>query len=144
MFATDKQPGRYNDRAPVFVFLGAPTYTAMSKIGASEDAIASLRANGNDDMGRAARSSNSTNPAGFSTLSGQQPDENLDQTLNRGTKESWVYRQGRIPKGIAFQEVSFQFLTKQGYGTAVLQKDSEPMQTLGLSAEIARRDKKLN
>src|SRR3954447_26422703 len=31
MFAADKQPGRYNDRAPVFVFLGAPTFTAMSK-----------------------------------------------------------------------------------------------------------------
>jgi hypothetical protein len=116
----------------------------MSKIGASEDAIASLRANGNDDMGRASRSSNSTNPAGFSTLSGQQPDGNLDQTLNRGTKESWIYRQGRIPKGIAFQEVRFQFLSKEGYGSGVLQKDSDAMQTLGLAAEIARRDKKLN
>jgi GWxTD domain-containing protein len=144
MFKTDKQAGRYNDRAPVFVFLGAPTYSAMSKIGASEDAIASLRANGNDDMGRAARSSNSTNPAGISTLSGQQPDDNLDQTLNRGTKESWVYRQGRIPQGIAYQEVRFQFLSKEGYGSAVLQKDSEPMQTLGLAADFARRDKKLN
>ncbi len=144
MFAAGKQPGRYSDRAPVFTFLGAPTYTAMSKIGASEDAIASLRANGNDDMGRAARSSNSTNPAGLSTLSGQQPDENLDQTLNRGTKESWIYRQGRIPKGIAFQEVRFQFLSKEGYGSGVLQKDSDAMQTLGLAAETARRDKKLN
>jgi len=144
MFAAGKQPGRYNDRALIFTFLGAPTYTAMSKIGASEDAIGSLRANGNDDMGRAARSSNSTNPAGLSTLSGQQPDANLDQTLTRGTKESWIYRQGRIPQGIAFQEVRFQFLSKEGYGSGVLQKDSDAMQTLGLAAEIARRDKKLN
>jgi len=144
MFATDKQPGRYNDRAAVFVFLGAPTYTGMSKIGASEDALSTLRANGNDDMGRAARSSNSTNPSGLSTLSGQRPDDNLDQTLNRGTKESWVYRQGRIPQGIGYQEVRFQFLTKEGYGSAVLQKDSEAMQTLGLAADLARRDKKLN
>jgi GWxTD domain-containing protein len=144
MFATDKQAGRYNDRAPVFTFLGPPTYTTMSKIGSSEDAIANLRANGNDDMGRGARSSISTNPDGFKTLTGQQPEEDLDHTLNRGTKESWIYRQDRIPKGIAFQEVRFQFLSKEGYGSAVLQKDSEPMQTLGLAAEIARRDKKLN
>jgi GWxTD domain-containing protein len=144
MFAAGKQAGRYNDRAPVFTFLGAPTYTAMSRIGASEDAIGSLRANGNDDMGRAARSSNSTNPAGLSTLSGQQPDANLDQTLNRGTKESWIYRQGRLPSGIAFQEVRFQFMSKEGYGSGVLQKDPDAMQTLGLAADIARRDKKLN
>src|SRR5258708_4960209 len=144
MFAAGQQPGRFSDRAPVFTFLGAPTYTALSRIGASEDPIASLRANGNDDMGRAARSSNSTNPAGLSTLSGQQPDENLDRTLSRGTKESWIYRQGRIPKGIAFQEVRFQFLSKEGYGSGVLQRDSDAMQTLGLAAEIARRDKKLN
>jgi GWxTD domain-containing protein len=127
MFAAGKQPGRYNDRAAVFTFLGAPTYTAMAKIGASEDAIGSLRANGNDDMGRAARSSNSANPAGLSTLSGQQPDGNLDQALNRGTKESWIYRQGRIPNGIAFQEVRFQFLSKEGYGSGVLQKDPDAM-----------------
>jgi GWxTD domain-containing protein len=144
MFATDKQQGRYNDRAAVFVFLGTPTYTAMSKIGASEDAISTLRANGNDDMGRAARSSNSSNPSGLSTISGQRPDDSLDQTLNRGTKESWVYRQGRIPQGVGYQEVRFQFLSKEGYGSAVLQKDSEPMQTLGLAADMARRDKKLN
>ena len=88
--------------------------------------------------------SNSTNPAGLSTLSGQRPDDNLDQTLNRGTKESWIYRQGRIPQGVGYQEVRFQFLTKEGYGSAVLQKDSEPMQTLGIAADIARRDRKLN
>jgi GWxTD domain-containing protein len=144
MFATDKQAGRYSDRAPIFVFLGPPTYAAMSNIGTSEDAMASMRAKGNDDIGRAVRSSNSTSTAGMASMTGNQPEDNLDQAYNRGTRESWIYRQERIPKGIAFQEVHFQFLTKQGYGSAILQKDAQPMQTLGFAVEIAQREKKLN
>ena len=36
------------------------------------------------------------------------------------------------------------FLTKTGYGTGILQKDPQPVQTLGFAADAARRDKKLN
>lgn len=41
-------------------------------------------------------------------------------------------------------EVRVSFVTKQGYGTGVLQKDPQPMQALGFAAEAARRDKQLN
>ncbi len=143
-FATEKQPGRYGDRALIFTFLGAPTYAAMGNIGTGEDATAALRARGNGDMGRAAKSSNSSSATGMAAISGQQPEDNLEQPYNRGTRESWIYRGERLPKGIAFHEVPFNFVTKKGYGTGVLQKDSEPMQTLGMAVEIARRDKKLN
>jgi GWxTD domain-containing protein len=143
-FASDKQPGRYSDRASIFTFLGPPTYAAMSNIGTSEDATASLRANGNADMSRAAKSSNSSSATGIAAISGQQREDNLEQPYNRGTRESWIFRQDRLPKGVAFHEVPFNFLTKPGYGSGVLQKDSEPMQTLGMAVEIARRDKKLN
>jgi GWxTD domain-containing protein len=143
-FATEKQAGRFSDRAPIFVFLGPPTYAATSNLSTSDDAMASLRKNGNSDISNGIRSSNSTSTAGFAAMTGQQPEDNLDQAYNRGTRESWVYRQDRIPKGIAFQEVHFQFQTKQGYGTGVLQKDAEPMQTLGLAVDVARRDKQLN
>ena len=106
--------------------------------------MASMRVKGNDDIGRAIRSSNSTSATGMASMTGNQPEDNLDQAYNRGTRESWIYRQERIPKGIAFQEVHFQFLTKQGYGSAILQKDAQPMQTLGFAVEIAQREKKLN
>ena len=71
-------------------------------------------------------------------------NDNLEQDYNRGNRESWIYKRDRLPKGIAFQEVRVDFVTKQGYGAGVLQKDPQPMQTLGLAAEAARRDKKLN
>jgi len=143
-FATDKQAGRYSDRAPVFVFLGPPTYAAMGNLNTSDDAMASMRVNGNDDINKAMHSSNSTSTSGMASISGQQPEDNLDQAYTRGTREAWIYRQDRIPKGIAFQEVHFQFQSKKGYGTGVLQKDPQPMQTLGFAVDIARRDKKLN
>ncbi len=143
VFATEKQAGRYSDRAPVFAFLGPPTYVATANLSTSDDALASIRANGNDDINKAVHSSNSTSNAAFASMSGQRPEDNLDQAYTRGTRESWVYRQDRIPKGIRYQEVRFNFLTKSGYGSGVLQKDSEPMTTLGQAAEIARAEKRL-
>ncbi|MEA2337047.1 MAG: hypothetical protein QOE82_1054, partial [Thermoanaerobaculia bacterium] len=59
-------------------------------------------------------------------------------------REAWYYRSERLPHDVPYREVRFDFITKEGYGTAVLQKESEPMQTLGIAAEAARREKKLN
>jgi hypothetical protein len=72
------------------------------------------------------------------------PTSDIEQDYNRGVRESWVYRKERLPKGIAFQEVKVMFLTKSGYGTGVLQKDPQPVQTIGYAADAARRDKRLN
>jgi GWxTD domain-containing protein len=144
MFATEKLAGRYTDRAAIFTFLGPPTYASMGNIGTSDDAMSALRANGNADLDQGTRSSNSTNATGIAAVSGARREDNLDQAYNRGTRESWIYRRDRIPKSIAFQEVRFDFLTKPGYGSGVLQKDPQQMQTLGQAAEIARAAKQLN
>jgi len=40
--------------------------------------------------------------------------------------------------------VEFDFLTKEGYGTGVLQKDLQPLTTLGKAVELSRQNKKLN
>lgn len=143
-FPTDKLAGRYSDRGAIFVFLGPPTYAAKSNVSTSGDAMATLRTQGNDDMGRAARGSNSSSTASLAAISDQQRDDRLDQNYNRGTSEAWIYRKDRVPKGNPFQEVRFGFLTREGYGSGVLQKETEPMKTLGLAVDIALREKKLN
>lgn len=143
-FRTDKLAGRYSDRGAVFVFLGPPTYAARSNVSTAGDAMATLRARGNDDMGRSARTSGSTSTAGIAAISDHAPDDHLDQDYNRGTSESWVYRKDRLPKGDPFQEVRFSFLTKEGYGSGVLQKETEPMKTLSLAVDIALHEKRLN
>jgi GWxTD domain-containing protein len=143
-FPSDKLPGRDSDRAAIFVFLGPPTYAAKSNITTSGDAMAALRARGNDDMSRAAHSSASTSTASMSAMSNQPPEDRHDQDYNRGTSETWVYRGDRVPKGNPFQEVRFAFLTREGYGSGVLQKDTEPMKTLSLAVDNALHEKKLN
>jgi GWxTD domain-containing protein len=143
-WSTDKMPGRLSDRAAIFTFLGAPTYAAMANVGSGDDTMSALRSSGNGDM------SNYAGKTAFHPAAGTAPglqhtgNDNLEQDYNRGNRESWIYRKDRLPKGIAFQEVKVSFLTKEGYGTGVLQKDPQPMQTLGFAADAARRDKRLN
>ena len=118
-FGTPKLPGRFTDRAAVFAFLGAPTYASQSDISSGSDPMDQLRVGG---------------------AGGRE----LERQGSHGARESWYYRAGRIPAGVPFKEVRFDFITKEGYGTSVMQKESEPMQTLGIAAEAARREKKLN
>lgn len=121
-FATPKQAGRYTERAAVFTFLGAPTYVGVKEVASGDETMDQLRSGGRYVIG----------------------GRELERQGSHGQRESWYYRPGRIPAGVPFPEVRFDFVTKEGYGTSVMQKDSEPMQALGIAADAARRDKRLN
>ena len=54
--------------------------------------------------------------------------------------EIWHYVHESLPSGIPYQEVLFQFITKQGYGKNVLQRDPTALTTLEKSRQIARRN----
>ncbi|MEO6259298.1 MAG: GWxTD domain-containing protein [Thermoanaerobaculia bacterium] len=123
-FATEKVPGAQSDRATVFAFLGAPSFMAMKAVeNAGDDAMDALR--------RGGRASSSA-------------AHSLDATLSSTSRMSWVYRKDRIPESIPFPELRFDFVTRPGYGTAVLQKDDQPMQALGRAAALTREKKQLN
>lgn len=144
-WSTDKAPGRLGDRAAVFVFLGAPTYAAMGNLRTGDDAMSAMRAGGNGDMNQSLVGGKAVAPRGGPAQAPRPSStDNLEQDYNRGVRESWVYRGTRIPKGIAFQEVRYDFVTKEGYGSGVLQKDPQPMQMLGQAASIAKANKQLN
>ena len=51
-----------------------------------------------------------------------------DSSTNR--VETWHYRRELLPKAVPFQQVDFQFVTKQGYGEDVLQRDANVANTL--------------
>ncbi|MEA2414342.1 MAG: hypothetical protein QOI58_999 [Thermoanaerobaculia bacterium] len=121
-FSNPKLTGRLTERAAVFTFLGPPTYVGVKDLSNQDDAVNQLRENGRFVVGGAS----------------------LQQQGAIGQRESWYYRPGRIPAGVPFPEVRFDFITKEGYGTAVMQKDPQPMQTLGIAAESVRRTLKLN
>jgi len=71
-------------------------------------------------------------------------EDNLETDSMKGRREAWYYRKERLPQGVPYKDVRFDFLTKEGYGTNVLQKESEPMQTFGIAIENARKNKRLN
>jgi len=134
-FGTDKVQGRYTDRAAVFAFLGAPTFASMANV--SSDTMSDLRSNDSNSEIRG-------NMRNTALPTGGGVKNSLDQAYQTGTRESWTYRQDRLPKDVVYQEVRFDFLSKQGYGSGVLQKDPQPMQLLGQAADLARANHRLN
>ena len=65
-------------------------------------------------------------------------------TASPARGEAWYYRKGRVPTGVPFPDVRFDFITKEGYGKSVLQKEPNVLQALGQAADNARRYKSLN
>ena len=120
--ATPKLAGHLTDRGAIFAILGAPTYVGVKDLAAGDETMDQLRSGGMRSSG----------------------GRELERQGHHGQRESWYYRPGRIPAGVPFPEVRIDFITKEGYGTSVLQKDPAPMQTLGIAADAVRRDKKLN
>jgi GWxTD domain-containing protein len=149
-FSRPKTPGRFTDSATIFTFLGPPTYASQSQIGSSDDVMGQLRSNGNSP-GLGGTSHNSASSARGATsniansvASAPTPEDNLEADTMKARREAWYYRPGRIPQGVPYKEVRFDFVSKAGYGTGVLQKDPQPMQTLGIVVDAARRDRRLN
>ena len=128
-FTDGETRGLDTDRAAVFAILGPPTYAGVTIMAASDDVMTSLRAAGNSSQVGSG---------------GSHSGRTLETDVNRGKRESWYYRQGRLPAGIPYKEVRIEFVSKQGYGKGVLQKDPEPLKTIGAAAENARAKKKLN
>jgi GWxTD domain-containing protein len=145
-FSTQKLPGRLTDSATIFTFLGPPTYASQSQIGSSDDVMGQLRANGNS-QGLGSFSAPGVRGAPNSiagSVASPTKEDNLESDTMKARREAWYYRPGRLPQGVPYKEVRFDFVSKAGYGVGVLQKDPQPMQTLGLVVEAARRDRRLN
>jgi GWxTD domain-containing protein len=148
-FSTPKVPGRLTDSATIFTFLGPPTYASQSQIGSNEDVMGQLRANGNSQglggfTAPGVRGTPGTIGSIAQSVASPTKEDNLETDSTKARREAWYYRPGRIPHGVPYKEVRFDFISKAGYGTGVLQKDAQPMQTFGIVVESARRDRRLN
>jgi GWxTD domain-containing protein len=145
-FTTPKAPGRLTDSATIFTFLGPPTYASQSQLASSDDVMGQLRSNGNSQgLGGFSAPGVRGKPNSIAgSVTGSTKEDTLETDSTKARREAWYYRPGRIPQGVPFKEVRFDFLTKPGYGTDVLQKDPQPMQTFGIAVEAARRDRRLN
>ncbi len=130
-FTDDEVRGSLTDRGMVFLLLGPPTYIGRRPIRAGEDSsepAGMARYSRNDvvavdkTMGNTAAKNvlidNMTGPG--NTI--------LDGAAN--WREVWHYRREILPKGLPYGQVDFEFITRQGYGKNVLQREAAALNTL--------------
>jgi GWxTD domain-containing protein len=130
-FSTENGKGSDSDRGMVFLVLGPPSYVGRASLNRSQDPIQVLRET------RITRVTNSQGrTASIVAPSGNAP---LSVTEADGEVETWYYRRDRIPKGVPFTELRYLFISRPGYGMAVLQKEPRELAALRQSARLLRR-----
>jgi GWxTD domain-containing protein len=134
-----EQPGSLTDRGMVFVLMGPPTYAGRKPLRTGDDA--------NDNAGMSSVGSHDETTAVGAMINsrpnakapGGMISKTADQYRGPGKKavdssgnkmEVWHYRRELLPKGVPYQQVDFEFVTKQGYGVNTLQRDPPPLTTL--------------
>ena len=128
--------GSLTDRGMVFILLGAPNWAARKPMrsGDEQDISDGLSTVGSQDAANAQRGAR----AGSNVTSGRLAAKSAQfagpgktaQGANTNTVETWHYGKEILPSGVPFQEIDFKFLTKQGYGASVLQRESNTVTAL--------------
>jgi len=137
-FAPDEERrGSLTDRGMVFVLLGPPSYAGRKPLRSGDDVSveSGMTSFGSQDAGNSEKAMRAAKPnttsgklATNSVKFGSPGSHAADSSTNR--VETWHYRREVLPKAVPFQQVDFQFVTKQGYGDDVLQRDSNVVNTL--------------
>lgn len=125
-FSTETMKGSVSDRGMVFLLLGPPSYVARSKIQAIEDGVGFMRATER----KVVVSKGMTHTVRADT---DTPRVGAGDTL--GEREVWYYRSDRLSRELPWRELRFEFQSKEGYGSAVLQKDPANISALSRMAK---------
>lgn len=132
VFSTETVRGSLSDRGRVLAVMGPPSYIGRSALLRSNDVMTDLKTNETivvrDAQGRSALVRVPTTNRGSITPGDIE-----------GEVETWYYRKDRVPKGVPFQELRFTFLTKEGYGTGVFQKDARELLALQKATRLLRQ-----
>jgi GWxTD domain-containing protein len=120
-FTDGEKSGSETDRGMVFVLLGPPSYVGQTPLKTEEDPLQFARA--------APIRETSINPDGTTTIR-YVPRNPLSAQRLEGAREVWHYRRDRLPRAVRFAEVDFEFISKEGYGNAVLQRDQRVLAAL--------------
>ncbi|MDQ6892844.1 MAG: GWxTD domain-containing protein [Acidobacteriota bacterium] len=147
-FVQGEVRGSMTDRGMVFVLLGPPTYVGRKPLGTGDDTsdAAGMSTAGSHDAQTAIAAANAAAGGGAGgKTSGAKQSAIADRAAGTRITDSgstwrevWHYRRERLPTGVPYQQVDFDFITRRGYGENVLQRDSNSLNTL----EAARRIRK--
>jgi GWxTD domain-containing protein len=146
-FAQDEVRGSLTDRGMVFLLLGPPTWAGRKPLETGDDVADSqgLSTTGRHDAEIAVANARSGTSSG--KLSTSATSAIVDQTMGPGKtaleaghnwREVWHYRKELLPAGVPYQQVDFEFITKRGYGTNVLQRLPPVLTTIDIAKQRMR------
>lgn len=135
-FTQQETRGSLTDRGMVFVLVGPPTYVGRKPLGTGEDGAGDtgLSRTRTSDLRVAARGPESATRTGGATRAAAAdaaggPGKTMTDAASNW-REVWHYRKEKLPAGVPYLQVDFEFVTKRGYGENVLQRDSQALDTL--------------
>jgi GWxTD domain-containing protein len=139
-FAQDEIRGSLTDRGVVFVLLGPPTYIGRQPIRTGEDPNDSsgMRRFSAKDVAavqKATGGSRVASPAVNAAVDKMTGPANIAPNMSMRWREVWHYRKELLPKKLPYQEVNFEFITREGYGDNVMQRDATALNAL----DVARK-----
>lgn len=130
-FAQGEKRGADTDRGMVFVLLGPPTWAGRKPLGTGDDTsdAGGLSTAGRHDAEIAVRSAGKISSGQQAQMVDRASGTSARDAANNW-REVWHYRQELLPRGVPYQQVDVEFLTKKGYGENVLQRDSATLATI--------------
>jgi GWxTD domain-containing protein len=136
-FTQDETRGSLTDRGKVFILLGPPTYVGIKPLTTGEDTADPA---GLSRFSRGEIAAVQRQPGGTTTEKAARVDRvtgpgNTALEAANNYREVWHYRREVLPKGVPYQQVDFEFVTRKGYGKNVLQRESTALNVL----EVARK-----
>lgn len=130
-FTEGESRGSLTDRGMVFLLLGPPTYIGRTPITAGEDSSdpsGMSRFTRNDIV--AVEKINGPSAATNVAVENMTGPGNTVLDAAANWREFWHYRRELLPKGVPYQQVDFVFITRQGYGKNVLQREAAGLNTV--------------
>jgi GWxTD domain-containing protein len=130
-FTQSETRGSLTDRGMVFILLGPPTYVGRKPLTAGDDA------NDSSALFRFRRAD--VRIAAMPGGSRKDQVARMDRVTGPGStvndaasnwREVWHYRREHLPREVPYLQVDFDFVTKQGYGENVLQRETQVLDTL--------------
>jgi GWxTD domain-containing protein len=140
----DETRGSLTDRGLVFLLLGPPTYVGRRPIASGEDTSdpQGMSSVGRHDADVALGNAMVNGPK---SLTSGSASSIVDRNSGAGKsmtesnwREVWHYRRELLPGGVPYQQVDFEFITRQGYGKNVLQRNPPALTTLEAARQKAR------
>ena len=122
-FTQQETRGSLTDRGMVFMLLGPPTYVGRKPLAAADD-TADTRALSYGTTNEAAGRRGSVPRRDPAPLGRKATD------AAHNWREVWHYRKEKLPAGVPYLQVDFEFVTKRGYGENILQRDAQTLDTL--------------